>query len=96
MHGVEGALDAGAVLTHEETQRQIDGYGVLLADVAHVRCPFHDDGARFGRCAGDRLPPLLLELPVHFLHCIKARVLEAGEPGAHEIVAQIGEQHPEG
>src|SRR5205085_8329391 len=28
MHGIEGALDAGAVLTHEETQRQIDCYGV--------------------------------------------------------------------
>ena len=50
----------------------------------------------FDRAAGDRGAALVLELAVDAFDPIERRVFEAREPGAHEIVTQIREQHAEG
>src|SRR5262249_37034828 len=36
MHVIEVALDGGAILLFEHLRRQVDGDGMLLADIAHI------------------------------------------------------------
>ncbi len=51
---------------------------------------------RRNRGAGDGLAALLLQRAIDLLDFLERRFVERREPGAHEIVAQVGEQHAEG
>ncbi len=96
MHGIERTLDRRSIAFLEQRERQIDRHRMLLADIAHVRRALECHAPRFHRGAGDRLAALALELAIDFLDLIERRILEPSEPGAHEIVAEIREQHAEG
>src|SRR5262249_46510690 len=96
VHGVEVTLDPGSVLVREYLQRQVDGDGVLLTDVAHVGRPLDGDDVRSERRVGDGRPALVLELAVDPLDLGEGRRVEPGEPRANEVVAEIGEEHAEG
>src|SRR5262245_65161451 len=87
------AFDRAAVLLREYLEREVHAGRVLLADIAHVSRPLHRDLRRRDRGGADRRASGVLELAVDTLDPFERRVLERGEGGAHEIVAQIREQH---
>src|SRR5437763_7925722 len=86
MRGIERLLDRGSILLLKQPQRQIYGYSMLLADIAHVGRPLERNAAGFGRSAGDRVPTLVFQLAVHRLDLIEARIAQSCEAGSHEVV----------
>src|SRR4029453_4401749 len=96
VHGVEQALDRTTVLPFEHLERQVHGHRVLLAHIAHIgRAPYRDL-LRLDRSTGNRGAPLALEVTIDTFDRRERSLVEAYERGAHEIVAQIREQHAEG
>ena len=92
VHRIEQPLDAVAVLRREQIDRQVDGDGVLLADVAHIgRAPHLD--ARERLPAPDGFAALPLHLGENLFHRREGGVGQRREPGAHEVAAKISHQH---
>jgi hypothetical protein len=91
--GIETSFDAGPILVAEQLHRQLDGHGVLLADIAHVGGAADRDIRRGDAAPPYRLAAFVLHRPANLFHPAEGRSGEWREPGADEVAAQIGDQH---
>ena len=93
---VEALLDPGAILRLEQGKRQVEGDGMLLSDITHVRRAPDDDlrGAR--SVLGDGFLPFIGHRSVFLFDGSEIHVGEAHDAGMDEIVAEVREQHAGG